>query len=44
MQNTYCRDNVDDLDDDNDGILDIEDEDDDGDGIEDPEVIDIETY
>ena len=32
-------DNVDDLDDDNDGILDIHDEDDDGDGIKDQEVI-----
>ena len=32
------RDHVDDLDDDNDGILDIEDEDDDGDGILDREV------
>ena len=31
-------DNVDDLDDDNDGILDIHDEDDDGDGIKDLEV------
>ena len=32
------RDHVDDLDDDNDGILDLEDEDDDGDGIVDGEV------
>ena len=32
------RDHVDDLDDDNDGILDIEDDDDDGDGIRDREV------
>ena len=30
---------MDDLDDDNDGILDIHDEDDDGDGIKDQEVI-----
>ena len=32
------RDHIDDLDDDNDGILDHEDEDDDGDGIMDQEV------
>ena len=32
------RDHVDDLDDDNDGILDVHDEDDDGDGIMDLEV------
>ena len=32
------RDHIDDLDDDNDGILDLEDEDDDGDGIIDQEV------
>ena len=32
------RDHVDDLDDDNDGILDIEDDDDDGDGIRDREA------
>jgi len=31
------KDHIDDLDDDNDGILDVEDEDDDGDGILDPE-------
>ena len=36
---TYFRDHIDDLDDDNDGILDLEDEDDDGDGILDREVI-----
>ena len=38
----YCfwnRDHIDDIDDDNDGILDIEDEDDDGDGIIDIQVI-----
>ena len=35
---TPFRDHVDDLDDDNDGILDIEDDDDDGDGIRDREV------
>ena len=36
--NIPFRDHVDDLDDDNDGILDIEDDDDDGDGIRDREV------
>ena len=34
----YCRDHVDDIDDDNDGILDVDDIDDDGDGIMDVEV------
>ena len=38
------RDHVDDLDDDNDGILDIEDEDDDGDGILDREVRMIKIF